>query len=191
MITDLKTASTHRPVSMKGPCMSALSNLLPKKFGSAIYAGSYFSVMWLALLTSPVIDHHCGVQAAIDETMPGSIPPEVVADWKDQDFGGTSSGDTDCADTAAAIAGKLPTEFAEKYNAQKAGLSGAKLYLLACHFRRVSRMFLLWKPEFFYKDFGFIRIFIEQIVLAVFFLYAFGYFQFRYIRFNQFIDFYL
>jgi hypothetical protein len=43
-------------------------------------------------------------------------------------------------DTITASAGKLPAEYAEKYTTEKAGLSEEKLYLLACHYRRVSRM---------------------------------------------------
>jgi hypothetical protein len=72
----------------------------------------------------------------IDETMPDNIPAEVIADWKDQDkvFG------TDYAGAINAIVNKLPLEYADKYNAKKAGFSGEKLYLLACHYRRVSRM---------------------------------------------------
>ena len=68
-----------------------------------------------------MINHLQNVQAAIDETVPDAIPTEVIADWKDQDFGRYFGGDTDYTDTVTAIAGKLPAEYAEKLIPKKPG----------------------------------------------------------------------
>jgi hypothetical protein len=104
--------------------------------GGATSVGLSAVVIALTILTSPEISPLQNAQAAIDETMPESLPTEVIADWKDQDlvYGSDYAGMID------SIVGKLPAAYAEKYNAQKAGLSGEKLYLLACHIRRVARM---------------------------------------------------
>jgi hypothetical protein len=60
-----------------------------------------------------------GVEAAIDETMPSSIPKEILDDWKEQ--GGT----------AAEIKASLPKEYADKCDGS---------FESACHWRRVYRM---------------------------------------------------
>lgn len=60
-----------------------------------------------------------GANAAIDETMPTSIPAEILDDWKAQ--GGT----------AAEIKASLPAEYAAKCDGS---------FESACHWRRVSRM---------------------------------------------------
>lgn len=57
--------------------------------------------------------------AAIDETMPGSIPTEILNDWKDQ------------GETAEQIKASLPKEFADKCDGS---------FESACHWRRVYRM---------------------------------------------------
>jgi hypothetical protein len=94
------------------------------------------TVVALSILVSPAMSPVQNVSAAIDETMPPTIPDSIVADWKDQD---NISG-ADYSRAIDSIVNKLPAAFAEKYNTQKVGLPGEKLYLLACHFRRVSRM---------------------------------------------------
>jgi hypothetical protein len=120
----------------KGLIMRTFINQLLAKRSSVVTVGSCFLAIALAILISPVICPRHNAQAAIDETMPPTIPDSIVADWKDQDsiFGADYSRAID------SIVNKLPAAFAEKYNTEKAGLSGEKLYLLACHFRRVSRM---------------------------------------------------
>jgi hypothetical protein len=110
------------------------------KYGGAASAGLSSIVIALTILTSPEITPLQNAQAAIDEAMPSAVPAAVVANWKDQDFGNDSGGPPDFTTAAGVIAGTLPAEFAAKYAAQKADRSGEKLYLLACHFRRVSRM---------------------------------------------------
>jgi hypothetical protein len=120
--------------------MNASKKLFSFNCGGAASVGFSAIVMALTILTSPAITPRENALAAIDETMPATIPAEVIADWKDQDFGGESGGAPDYADTAGAIAAQLPAEYAAKYTALKADLSGEQLYLLACHCRRVSRM---------------------------------------------------
>ncbi len=60
-----------------------------------------------------------GTEAAIDETMPKSIPSEIVDDWKAQ------------GETAQQIKESLPEEYAEKCDGS---------FESACHWRRVYRM---------------------------------------------------
>jgi hypothetical protein len=120
--------------------MNFLKNLLPAGYRGVVCAGICHIAAASAIVLIPVIYPHCSAQAAIDETMPTAVPNPVIDDWKDQDFGSYFGRDTAYTDTAAAIAAQLPPEYVEKFNAQKPGLSGEKLYLLACHFRRVSKM---------------------------------------------------
>jgi hypothetical protein len=110
--------------------------ILQTSLGRAARTGIFAIGAASAMLMSPVMGSRHNVQAAIEETVPDSIPAEVVADWKNQD--GIS--DTGFDSIAAGIAGALPAKFAEKYNAQNASLSEEKRYILACHYRRVSRM---------------------------------------------------
>jgi hypothetical protein len=120
----------------KGLIMRTFINRLLAKWSGAVSAGLCFVLMALAILISPEISPRHNAQAAIDETMPDSLPAEVIADWKDQD----STIVTNYTNAATAIVNNLPAEFAEKFNTKKTDLSEEKLYLLACHFRRVSRM---------------------------------------------------
>jgi hypothetical protein len=132
----LKRTFQPSQFSPKGLFMSAFKTLFFVKWSSSVSAGICFIVILLAILMSPGINHLQDVRAAIDETMPDMVPDSIVADWKDQDniSGSNYSGAID------SIVGKLPAAYADKYNVEKAGLSGEKLYLLACHYRRVSRM---------------------------------------------------
>jgi hypothetical protein len=116
--------------------MSAFKKHFAIKCGGVASVGLSAIVIALTILMSPAITPLQNVQAAIDETMPAIIPDSIIADWKDQDqvYGSDYSGVID------SIVNKLPVEYAEKYNAQKADLSGEKLYILACHYRRVARM---------------------------------------------------
>lgn len=66
-------------------------------------------------------------EVIIDETMPESIPAEIIADWKDQDG-------TDYASSINNIKNKFP-EITDKI----VGLDEDG-YLQACHWRRVTRM---------------------------------------------------
>ncbi|NLD91410.1 MAG: hypothetical protein GX639_01955 [Fibrobacter sp.] len=90
------------------------------------------------VLSSPVIVSHQAIQAAeIDETMPGTIPSQITADWEDQD--GASS--SNYATLAAQIVEALPDEFKTLYASKKASVTGDKnIYYLACHYRRVAKM---------------------------------------------------
>lgn len=67
----------------------------------------------------------------IDETMPGSIPKEIVDDWKSQD--GVSGGNYDQA--ISKIKSSLPSEYSSKITG-----TGETGYLSACHWRRVYRI---------------------------------------------------
>jgi hypothetical protein len=113
-----------------------MENPLLFKCRGVTNTGVLFAAITLSILMSPEINPRQNVQAAIDEAMPDTIPAEVIADWKDQD----NIGDTNYASATEAIVGKLPAKYADKFNAGKAGLSIEKLYLLACHLRRVSKM---------------------------------------------------
>lgn len=66
------------------------------------------------------------------ETMPASIPDEIIADWKKQD-GVTGSS---YADAIKKIKNALPEEYASKVT----GTSSQTDYLNACHWRRVAKM---------------------------------------------------
>jgi hypothetical protein len=97
----------------------------------------WFIVSVCILMVFPFIGPSQNLLAAIDETMPSTIPQEVIDDWMDQD--GVSGSDYSTAITS--IVGKLPTEYAAKYEEAKKSVSGDKnIYLLACHYRRVSKM---------------------------------------------------
>jgi hypothetical protein len=67
-----------------------------------------------------------------NETMPASIPDEIVADWKKQD--GVSG-----SDYAAAIK-KIKAALPEEYASKVTGTSSQTDYLNACHMRRVAKM---------------------------------------------------
>lgn len=73
----------------------------------------------VVLLLGPVVVSNQKLQAAIDETMPTTIPAEILADWKAQ------GGD------AATIKASLPAEYAAKCDGS---------FNSACHWRRVYRM---------------------------------------------------
>ena len=80
---------------------------------SSFLQGAAFIVLMAGYLLVP------SLSAAIDETMPGTIPGEILADWKDQ--GGT----------AAEIKASLPDEYAVKCDGT---------FESACHWRRVYRI---------------------------------------------------
>lgn len=67
-----------------------------------------------------------------DETMPASIPDDIVADWKKQD---NVSG-SDYSSAIKKIKAALPEEYASKVT----GSSSQADYLTACHWRRVAKM---------------------------------------------------
>ena len=64
-----------------------------------------------------------GVKAAIDETMPDSIPPEILADWQTQA--------QEKNETAESIKASLPDEYAAKCDGS---------FNSACHWRRVAKL---------------------------------------------------
>lgn len=75
-------------------------------------------------------------QAIIDETMPASIPSEIIKDWEDQDKPGTNY-----KAAAEKIAETLTDEAFAKAIKDKASTAEAKqLYYEACHYRRVEKM---------------------------------------------------
>jgi hypothetical protein len=89
------------------------------------------------LMFSPAINKSQTVLAAIDETMPDSIPSQITDDWEDQD-GITGS---EYASATSAILDKLSAEYVTLYNTAKASFTGDRnLYYLACHFRRIAKM---------------------------------------------------
>jgi hypothetical protein len=64
-----------------------------------------------------------------DETMPTSIPDEIISDWKKQDG----------SDYAAAIQ-KIKSSLPEQYASKITGTSSQTDYLTACHWRRVAKL---------------------------------------------------
>jgi hypothetical protein len=80
----------------------------------------------LALFLSPV-----ALFSQPSDTMPASIPDEIIADWKKQD--GVSS------DYSAAIK-KIKTALSEQYASKITGTSSQADYLTACHWRRVAKL---------------------------------------------------
>jgi len=115
---------------MRELCMGSLKteSLSKKAF--------WFIVAAAVLMVCPLFGPGQRLLAAIDEKMPSTIPAEVIADWKDQD--GVSGSSYDAA--IEKVVGQLPADYEAKYEAEKGSLSGEKLYLLACHWRRVSKM---------------------------------------------------
>jgi hypothetical protein len=99
--------------------MNTCKRSLRAKSSNVVKCGLCFVTLALIVGISPMITPVQQVQAAIDEAMPSTIPPEVIADWKDQ--GGT----------ADEIKAKLPTEYQSKCD----GTLNS-----ACHWRRVARM---------------------------------------------------
>ncbi|MBN1578508.1 MAG: hypothetical protein JW913_18240 [Chitinispirillaceae bacterium] len=69
---------------------------------------------------------------AIDTTLPASVPPEIVADWEAQDE--ISSG------VYAAAIDKIISGLSAKYKSKVAAGTTKEAYIIACHWRRVSRM---------------------------------------------------
>jgi hypothetical protein len=65
------------------------------------------------------------------DTMPASIPDEIVADWKKQD--GVES------DYEAAI-NKIKSSLPKEYASKITGASSETDYLAACHWRRVAKL---------------------------------------------------
>jgi hypothetical protein len=121
--------------TLKGSSMKVFNCMFHVNRGSVTSAAMRFFALVSALVVSAAINPFQYVQAAIDETMPSAIPDSIIADWKAQDNIGTVY-----PATVDSIVSKLPAGYAEKVNAKKADLSIEKYYLLACHYRRVSRM---------------------------------------------------
>jgi hypothetical protein len=77
---------------------------------------------------SPTINPlHAATSATIDEGMPDAIPPEILADWKDQDG-------TNTASVIDAVKKAYPA-YADKITG-----TGDAGYKQACHYRRVAKM---------------------------------------------------
>src|SRR5512133_401393 len=109
------------------------------RFDSLVNRSCYwFLLIAGVLLSGPVFVPHQTIQAAeIDETMPGTIPSQITADWEEQD--GASS--SNYATVTTQIVEALPDEFKTLYTSKKASVTDDKnLYYLACHYRRVAKM---------------------------------------------------
>lgn len=101
---------------------SSLS-LKRKSFMGVFVAAAFFAVPLLLSAQNVV---------TIDETPPSSYPTEIVNDWVAQDGANYNNSIT-------AIKEELTSKGFEEYAAKISG-SGKEGYLLACHWRRVSRM---------------------------------------------------
>jgi Tol biopolymer transport system component len=90
------------------------------------------------IIWGPAVVSYQAIHAAeIDETMPGTIPSQIIAEWEDQDSVASKGYGT----VTTQIVTALPDEFKTLYNSKKSGVSGDKnLYYLACHYRRVAKM---------------------------------------------------
>jgi hypothetical protein len=125
----------------KGSIMSTFKHSLHVKSNNVVKSGLCFISLTLIMVISPAINPFQKVQAAqalIDANFSAAaIPQEVIDDWMDQDkVSGTAY-----ASATTSIVGKLPAKYATMYDAAKASVTGDKnLYLLACHYRRVSKM---------------------------------------------------
>lgn len=84
----------------------------------------YRLLVLLLLLLSPAL-----LFSQPDETMPASIPDEIIAAWKLADG-------TNYAAAITKIKGALPQEYASKIT----GTSSQADYLTACHWRRVAKL---------------------------------------------------
>jgi hypothetical protein len=117
--------------------MSRISNNRFKPEGLISKLDFWFIITVCVVLVSPLIGSSQNVSAAIDETMPSTIPQEVIDDWMDQD----SVTGTDFSSAITKIVSKLPTDYAAKYEEGKKSVTGDKnLYLLAHHWLRVAKM---------------------------------------------------
>jgi hypothetical protein len=90
---------------------------------------------FIVIFSSPAFSKISSQETSfIDTTMPASIPPEIIADWKVSDSIGKKKPDYSSA--IAKIKSGLPSRYASKIDTG----STKALYLRACHFRRVSRI---------------------------------------------------
>ncbi len=104
--------------------MSIFKHPSHEKCNYVVKSGLFLLSLTLVMAICPAIFK---VHAEIDETMPSTIPAEILADWKAQDGNNT-----------ATVIEKVKTEFPEY--ADKITGSGDEGYRQACHWRRVGRM---------------------------------------------------
>jgi hypothetical protein len=111
----------------KGETMRNKRRVIPRCFFSNRSGLLLFSIL-LSFYGIPQIN---ASEFSIDETMPQTIPEEIIADWKAQD---QSEGSY-----ASAIA-KINDELPLPYKCRAASGNDEAAYINACHLRRISRI---------------------------------------------------
>lgn len=83
--------------------------------------------------------------AQIDETLPDSIPKEIISDWEEQDA--TSAQNSNISNITQYIVNNLPAEYTDMYNDALKTINITdstakkyKRYILACHYRRIAKL---------------------------------------------------